>query len=637
MKKPLLVCFLLLGGLMAQAQSSNKKAQKAFERGVEAIDQNPTQALKLFHEALSYDSTFAEAHLKLGQLYDRNLERKNVLFHYERAVELRPNEPAFSTAMLLLANQYLRQGNYAKAEKYYVQYIAVSTKETMQLRRAKMQVAKCQFAQKTLQNPLPINLKPLGKTLNTNGFQSFPVFTADQETFVMTDLSAGQEDLKASYRKEGVWSKPESLSPNINTEQNEGTCSLSADGRTLVFTSCNRRDGVGSCDLYISKKTGNEWSKAQSMGRGVNTTWWESQPSLSADGRMLYFSSERPGGVGAKDLWLSRLDSLGQWSKPENLGKGINTPLDDISPLIHANGTTLFFSSEGHLGMGGQDFHMSQYENGTWSTPENLGYPLNTHEDQVGLYITADGKKGYFTSDNKAEGFHENSYEPNRRLLIYEFDVPPNIGQKFKKTQYLKGAVYDAQTKQKVSANIELFSLSTGQRVSVFQSDSQTGQYTTVLPEGGQYAVYIDAKGYFFKSLSFDFSQQTNTEGKILDVYLEGIKKDSREVLNNIFFESGKFELSPKSGVELQKILQLLRQNPALKIEISGHTDDVGKEADNLRLSQSRAKSVGDFLLKNGINPSQFRCEGYGKTRPLGPNTTEENRRQNRRIEMKIL
>ena len=317
------------------------------------------------------------------------------------------------------------------------------------------------------------------------------------------------------------------------------------------------------------------------------------------------------------------------WTKATNLGSPVNTIEHDLSPFIHANGKTLFFASEGHVGMGGLDLYFTENQQDKWKNPENLGYPLNTFEDQVALFITADGKKAYYSLERDID-------DKIKRAKIVEIEVPESLQAKFEATSFLKGFVYDSKTKQKLQADIELIALKNNELVGKFSSDSQSGTYTSVLTSGGEYAVFVSKKGYFFKSLHFDFSDKIGLD-KILDIPLEPIKKEAKEILNNIFFDTAKWDLKSESTVELDKLVALLKANPDLPIEISGHTDDVGKEADNLILSQKRAKSVVDYLAQKNVNILKIRAEGYGKTRPHLPNSSDENRKLNRRIEVKFL
>ncbi len=612
--------------------TTNKKAINAYEKGITALQQrNIDEAFGQFEEAIERDRLFAEAYYQLGRLYEQNRQFGNALLNYEKSFNANDSTTVSVNTLQSISSLYQRKGDYEKALVYLEKLIArLPANNLLAKQKALKALNNTQFALHAVQNPLNFNPVVLPNEVNRFDSQYFPVLTADRETLVFTaqDHNDHDENLYVSQWKNNQWSSPKSISENINSPQNEGTASISADGRTLVFTSCDGRRGLGSCDLFISHKEGDNWGKPINMGAAINSSEWESQPSLSADGHTLYFVSDRRGSIGKRDIWVSIQDSVGNWQKATNLGNVINTPDDELSPFIHANGTTLFFASEGHTGMGGLDLFMAQRQGNNWKQPENLGYPINTQDDQVALYITADGQKGYYSLE-------QDLGERYKKAKIVELTLPTVLQEKIQKSTFLKGIVYDAKTNQKLQADIELVSLNQKSIVGKFASDNQTGEYTTVLNTEGQYAIFVSRNGYFFKSLNFDFMNRTALD-KVLDIALEPIQKNAKEVLNNIFFEVGKWELKPESTLELDKLVTLLKANSQLMLEISGHTDDVGKDSDNLILSQKRAKSVMDYLVSKGINPLKIKAEGYGESRPFVENTSEENRKLNRRIEVKF-
>ncbi len=608
--------------------STNKKAVDAYQKGLNALQNRDIEtAFNEFEEAIEKDNLFAEPYFHLGKLYEQNRQFGNAILHYEKAINAQEKTSVSEIASQQVGMLYLKKGEYQKALVYLekgLPSVSLSNKK-----RYSARLESCKFAIKAIENPLKISPIELPKTVNRFESQYFPVLSADRETLIFTGQEEKDENLYQSVFKDSTWSVPTSISDKINTLQNEGTASISADGRILVFTSCGGRKGYGSCDLFISYKQGDDWSAPQNLGNNINSGEWESQPSLSADGRMLYFVSDRKGSIGKRDIWVSQLDSTNNWAKAVNLGNTINTIEDDLSPFIHANGKTLFFSSEGHVGLGGLDLFFSENQEGTWSIPENLGFPLNTHEDQVALFITSDSKKAYYSLEQN----QDNKY---RRAKIVEIILPESLQTRFKPTFFLKGIVSDAKTQQTLAADIELVSLKDKQKMGLFTSDSKTGKYTFVLTAGTEYAIFINKKGYFFKSINVDLSQQIGTD-KVLNILLEPIQKNAKEILNNIFFDTGKWELHPESMIELDKLIILLNENKELPIEVSGHTDDVGKDAENLVLSQKRANAVRTYLIQKGINPTMIKAEGYGKNKPILPNSSADNRKLNRRIEIKFL
>ncbi|MFT4031645.1 MAG: OmpA family protein [Siphonobacter sp.] len=629
---------LLLTCLIAQ----DRKAQDLYEKGQKALANRDLAAAKqAFEKAVERDETYGEAYFHLGQIaeYTRQLDRAMVC--YNKAISLKPQAAVVQPAFLWLGSHYLREGRYQEAAPLIQEYIksqsAASTPlQKLTLKRANRMLETCRFAQEELKHPLKVEVKRLPQQLNNFESQYFPVLTADRQTLLFTGIEEqnGDENLYVSkYTEELGWSKPALLPGEINTTENEGTTAISADGRTLVFTVCQSRlrRGFGNCDLYVSYRQGDEWTTPENLGPNINSSAWDSQPSLSADGRILFFVSDRTGGIGKRDIWMSRKDSSGQWSACVNAGSAINTADDEVSPFLHANGRTLFFASDGYIGMGGFDLWMSDFDGKKeFTKPVNLGYPLNNHEDQVALYITADGHKGYYAQEERLE-------TDRRQARLWEMDLPESLTGQFKRANVLKGTVIDAVTKKPLTAELEIVNLKTHTLEALVHSDERTGEYAAVLTAGTEYAIFVSRKAYLYKSLSFDYSGANAGQDKVLIISLEAIQKDHHEVLKNVFFESGKWDLHEKSETELQKLIRLLQDNPSVKIEISGHTDDVGDDKRNQELSLKRANAVAEYLTSHGISLERIKTVGLGERKPEVANDSEENRAQNRRIEVKIL
>ncbi|MES2731098.1 MAG: OmpA family protein [Bacteroidota bacterium] len=637
------LCFASISLYAQGKEGTSDKARKLYEESTILLTARKfDQAIANLQKALEKDPEYADAHYRLARTYEVLRQEKDAVRHYEKSLQLKPNYPLFLDANVTVGQYFLSIGEYSKAKAYFEKYISLKPVKPIRMEIARKGLANCAFAENAIQHPLSYQSKPLSPTVNALNLQYFPVLTVDQQTLIFTARNLtgyhNDENIFICSRKGNDWSLPLAISDKINTAENEGTCSISADGRTLVFTSCQGRENFGRCDLFVSYKIGSDWVEPLNMGPKINTYSWESQPSLSADGRTIFFVSDRRGGYGRHDIWMSKLGEDGQWGSPTNLGNTINTPDDEFSPFIHANGQTLFFSSNGHVGMGGFDLFLTEFKKGFWTAPDNLGYPINTYEDQVSLFVTADGLKAYYSLE-KVDG------EQRVSAVLYEFDIPQSLAHKYNRSDYLKGTVYDARTKQPLGATIEVFNIVTNQLESTVQSDRKSGEYVSVLTEGAEYALYINKDGYLFKSLSFDFSQKETDQAAVtkgdrlttLNIYLEPIKTGAKEILKNIFFQTAKYELALKSQTELDKIVSFLTRNPQLSLEISGHTDDIGKDEDNMELSRKRAQALYDHLLKAGIPKSRIKSQGYGETRPVAPNDTEANRQLNRRIELKVL
>ncbi len=350
--------------------STNKKALDAYEKAMLALkERNIDKAFSEFEEAIERDKLFSEPYFQLGKLYEQNRQFGNAILNYEKAVNAQEKTSVTEIAAQQVGQLYLKKGDYQKALVFLEKGIGAVT--VYNQKRYKTRIDNCKFALEASQKPLNINPLELPKSVNRFQSQYFPVMTADRETLIYTGNQDGDENLYVTSTKDKIWSEPVSISEKINTKENEGTASISADGRTLVFTSCGGRKGFGSCDLFIAYKQGDNWTSPQNLGTGVNSPEWESQPSLSADGRTLYFVSDRKGSLGKRDIWMSKLDSTNIWAKATNLGAPVNTTEDDLSPFIHANGKTLFFASEGHVGMGGVDLYFTENQQDRWNNPDN--------------------------------------------------------------------------------------------------------------------------------------------------------------------------------------------------------------------------------------------------------------------------
>ncbi|HSI91696.1 MAG TPA: OmpA family protein [Adhaeribacter sp.] len=624
---------------MAQTEKLSTQVPRAalmYQRSMQAAkDRNFDKAIELMENAIRRDAKFGEAYLRLGGYFKLLGNKPAAYENYKKGISLMPFNPGLANEYLTVADLFFGQGDYKLAEEHYANFLKANHPRLQKyMPHAEHQLKNCRFAEFAMQHPVEFNPKQMGGNINQFTYQYFPTVTADQRYFLYTGRNAGQdsdENLYISRREGAGWGSPVSVSPLINTPYNEGAGTISGDGKTLVFTSCDRPDSQGDCDLYISVLKGDQWSKPRNLGPTVNSASWDSQPSLSADGRTLYFSSLRRGGsMGQEDIWVTRLQENGQWSGSTNVGPPINTPGKDLAPFIHASGTTLYFTSDGHVGMGGLDVYEVNFENNAWSEPQNLGYPLNTHEDEGSIFISSNNTKGYYSRQqtNPATG--------KKTIDLFEFEVPQAWKSK-ESTTYAQGRVFDAVTKKPVGADVQLYDLATDELVQQVSSDAVNGEYTIILKEGSQYAMYASADGYLLKSMNFDYINKKDFNPLTLDIYLDQAKAGSSIVLNNIFFGSAKYNLEPKSKTELKKLIAFLRRNPAIKVEISGHTDDIGTDQSNQELSEKRARAVADFLTNNGVPRDRIRSAGYGESKPAVPNSSEANRQQNRRIEFKIL
>jgi outer membrane protein OmpA-like peptidoglycan-associated protein/tetratricopeptide (TPR) repeat protein len=633
MYKIQLFILFTLGSLLATAQTQpftgtkNKKAELLFISALKADQFNDTRnALTSLKRALDMDSNFIDAWMLMADIKEKNDLYDEAIDIYLKVIRL--NE-AFQIPYYKVGKAALENGKYKAAVNYLKKYLELKGNQ-IDRDRVDRALKTAQFGLAATEKPVPFDPKNLGPNINTELNEYFPGVTVDEQMLVFTKLHPPyNEDFYVSRKKNGEWSKAENLGHPINTDGNEGSVSLSSDGQYIFYTACQRPqpgDNDQSCNLYFSALDGNTWREPRHLGMPVNTSFWESQPSVSFDGKTLYFSSNRPGGFGMHDLWYSTY-SKGRWSAPVNLGPEINTPGSEQSPFIAKDDKTLYFISDYHEGMGGADIFMSRRQpDGRWGKPVNLGYPINTHMDEAGLVVSANGEDAYIVSERKG-GFGG--------LDIYEFKLYEEARPQ--KTGYVKGVVYDAATLAKLKARIELIDLETAKTIIEASSNRVTGEFLFCLQGNRNYALNVSCEGYLFYSENFALKDQSATEPLMLNVPLNKIIAGEKAVLRNVFFDVDKFDLKPESKIELDKLVALLKANASMRIELSGHTDNTGNKQKNLELSNNRAKAVMQYLISNGIDATRLTFKGYADMQPIADNATEKGRKQNRRTEFKIL
>jgi OOP family OmpA-OmpF porin len=619
----------------ANLHTKNKKSIDAFHQA-ELLQQQRrwNEAVNVLNTIIQKDTGFVEAYLKAGGLYMAMGDKVSAKKYFCKASDLYPSEKPFAGAYYTAGELSYADGEYEKAKRYYQQALNVQPNDKRIIEFAPLCIKRCDFAIELMKHPVDFKPVMMAAPINKIFAQSHPVLTADRKTMYFTALTGlsrqDQEDILVSTYTNGAWSEPTSISSNINTPTaNEGTCSISMDGNSLVFVGCGKPDGLGSCDIYISNKINGIWSKPVNLGPAINSTVWDSHPSLSADGRTLYFISARKGGFGQEDIYISHLDDQGVWQQAINAGSGINTSGTESSPFIHADGTTLYFSSNAWMGLGGLDLFYTTGADTSWAKPKNMGYPLNSNLNDETLFITVDGKKGYYSR-------FEGTINYNSRIFLFEFDVPDSFKPERPST-FAHGHIYDKLSKKGLGARVELIDIASGKVTQSVLSDSITGEYTIVITEGKEYAVYVNRKQYLFESLNFDYKTAKDFNPLTLDIYLTPIQAGSHVTLNNIFFETNSYKLEDKSLVELNKLITFINLNPRQRIELSGYTDNVGSTEANMKLSTMRAKAVYDYLISKGIKSTLISYKGYGASNPVADNTTEEGRQKNRRLEIKIL
>jgi outer membrane protein OmpA-like peptidoglycan-associated protein len=639
-----LICSCLIIHLISFGQGKSgpdKKAFNLFEQAKSAYDSHQySKSLALLNEILISNSQFLDAYLLKSDIYQDLDSVDQQINALENIISINPEKN--SKIYYLLGKAYYRLGKYELSGKAYQNYVMRSDAGNPLTIKANQGIVKCNEATDLVKNLVPFQLINLGSNVNSADDEYWPSITVDGKTLIFTRLvnprnsiniqtPVSQEDFYISNQINGIWQISIPFE-SINTIYNEGAQSISSDGKLLFFTACTRSDGRGSCDIYFSRSKNESWSAPQNAGEPINTGSWESQPSISANGESLYFVSNRAGGKGGMDIWKCNLKGFSVtgnpvWGKPVNLGDSINTPGNEMSPFIHSDGKTLYFASDYWPGLGGFDiFYAQQKKDSLWSSPQNIGYPINSHKDEQGLVVDASGKNAYYSSDRPgSNGMDIYSFE------LYQSARPTPVS-------YIKGKVIDDETGAPVCAKVELTDLDNAKSVIRGESCWEKGEFLMCLPLGKEYAFNVSREGYLFYSDNFQLKEKKEIiDPYILEIKMKKVKIGGAVVLRNVFFETGSYELLTESIVELQKLIDFLNLNKTVGIEIEGHTDNVGTELMNLKLSELRAKEVYDFLANKGIDRNRMQFKGYGFSKPVSSNETAEGRTLNRRTEFVII
>ena len=629
----LLLCFVFITNrAMAQWYSPekvNKKAYAIYESAYQFTqNQNYKAALVTIDKAILIEPRFVEAYLTKAGIYGELKKYDSSCLNFEKALQL---DSVFSNTYLLPFSISLAgTGQFEKALIAVTKFLTIKTLNVQSVKAGNYRKGVYEFAidheKKHPTKNYVFAPKNLGDSVNSTALEYYPSLTIDGKKLIFTRRIAGDEDFYECTLINNKWSKAKPLGGRINTNLNEGAQNISQDGEWIVFTGCNYPEGVGSCDLYISYKTKNGWSQTENLGPIVNTDLWESAPSLSPDKRDLYFSSNQTGTYGGKDIWVTHKNTSGQWGKPKNLGPVINTAGDEGCSFMYADNQTLFFNSDGHPGYGKTDlFFSKKLTDSTWSVPENLGYPINTIDEEGSLIVAADGKTAYFASDGN---------DTRGGLDLYSFQLREDLQPP--KILWVKGKVFDSKTKNGLPSSVELTDINSRRLISKIQTDEE-GNYLITLPVGKEYAFNVKRKGYLFFSENYNLSNNTDSI-YIADIALQPIEPGSAIILKNIFFDSKETVLKPASIVELDQVVQMMADNPKLKILISGFTDNVGKPQDNLVLSKGRSLSVVNYLLASKqIARERLQFKGLGAAKPIADNGTEKGKATNRRTELSVL
>ncbi len=641
------LCVFMLIGTLTQAQGyltyqqlPDKLAKRYVKARSAARTGDYTTADKELQKLLDDEPAFFDGLvLRADIAYDRDDYAQAATWYAQALTLTRTEDPIVLYRAGLNA---MRQKEFATAATYFADFLATGAGKDDLQKRAKKYRKDALFAAVAYSHPVEFTPRSISDSINTPGREYLPAFTADGKYMIYTANRDRQEDFYYSRQDEsGNW-QPGKPMIGINTPLNEGAISISDDGQYIVFTACNRPDGAGLCDLYSSEYRDSKWSAPRSLGPAINGRASERQPTLSADAKTLYFSSTRSGGLGGYDIWKSTRQRDGSWSEPVNLGEPINTADNEESPFLHADGQTLYFMSDGHPGLGGYDLFLSRREDNTWSEPINLGYPINTPADEGALTVSLDGHTAYYsTNENTGDGM-EATPLTRENIDIYEFALYP--AARPRPVTYLRAIVKEAGTNRPLAQVVADISNAETNEYIGEKKTLEDGSFLIVLPAGQNYSLRVSEEGYLFYS-DFFALRDSNTLLHPFELIIslqpiptQASTTDSEPVvLRNVFFATGQATLKANSQAELNELATLLKDNPTLRIRLNGHTDNVGQPADNQRLGEARAKAVYTYLIEQGIASARLEYAGFGETKPVADNATAAGRALNRRTEFQVL
>jgi outer membrane protein OmpA-like peptidoglycan-associated protein len=639
----LLIIFSILffGQSELPAQARKKKeakvetpAQKHWKSGIKARKEGKSsEAISDFEKAIKSDPKLVVAYFDLGALYFKLDSFQLAIENFKTGLSIKKD--ASPSIHFTIGQAYWVQNMYDSAAVWFDKTLNQPELSTNLAHKARKFKRDALFYLSAPKMEADLSWHKLGEAINSEHPEYLPTLTADGKTLIFTRRIQRQEDFYITYKDEkGDWETSVSLE-NLNSPNNEGAICISADGKKIIFALCNDKEGFGGCDLYEVIEKKGVWGYPVNLGSNINSNSWDSQPSLSPDGNTLYFVSNRPDGYGDNDIWFSIKGTDGKWGKAQNAGPIVNSDGNELTPLIHFDGQTMYFSSEGHPGYGGFDlFKSTKQADKKWGIPINLGAGINSKGDESGLAVSIDGKTAILT--RLVEDNEQNIVKAD----LYTAQLPDEV--KARPASYSKIYLKAQSDSLPISGIIEVIDLLTGLEAGKYMTND-SGEALVILQKGLQYAVQSSHPGYMFASLHFNIPADYDKDDiPSVTLFLQPIKDTSAAVakpvvLNNVFYETGSASLQKISFVELNKLTAFLNENPSVKVRINGHTDNVGKDDVNNPLSEARAKSVYDYLIKQGIDASRMQFKGFGSSKPIADNNTEAGRAQNRRTEYEIL
>ncbi len=610
----------------AAAQNDTKGAKTLYDQAIGILDTGrnaSSEAIELLQAAIQKDTNFIVAYQVLFQLQMELKHYNNAIAIYNRASKVAP--AAFEPYIVKYANAQASVGNYQIANEIINSLLASGNTPGYLLKGANDLQKICAFA---LAQPADavVKVTNAGDSVNSSAAEYFPTVTIQDSLFLfMRRNNWKREDFYYSIITPNGFTKAQPLSDSLNFADKKGSPSLSADLQTLYFSADYAEQGYGRYDIYKVTKTKTGWSLPKNLGRNINTDFWESAPSISPDGQALYFCSNVPGGYGGIDLYVSYKNEKGGWDEAINLGPSINTAGDEQTPFIHADNKSLYFASSGWPGYGGSDLFVARKKiDGSWTKPLNLGYPINTFDNEGSIAVAGDGYEGYIASDRA---------DSRGGLDIYKVVLSP--ATRANKTIYFNGFIADAATKKPLTGIVNLVDPLDAENFMQVNVDS-SGLFVLALPFFDSLGIKVNSINHAYASMLISLDSLAKMSGTTFNFYLSAIEKQYSKNFDNVFFDVNTALLKKSSSVELDALTDYLIATPNANILIEGHTDNTGVNAFNLALSTARAQSIAAYLMANGIAKSRISTKGYGSAKPIADNGTELGRAKNRRTSFTI-
>ena len=628
-----LLIIIVFRGQTQQYNPTNikPKAIAAYSKAMQYLSVDAHRfAIPYLEDAIAKDANYVDAYLSLGGVQGELKNYDEAVRNYEIAKS--KDSIYFQPYHLPYSINLAGMGRFDSALSAVNTFLSTPNLDEISFKSGVFRKKCYQFAvdYKVKHSHPDYNFNPinLGDSINSPFSEYLPTLSVDDSLLVFSRISRGGGEY--FYRSRMIdalhFAKAEKVPGDLNMERFKGALTVSMDGEWMIFAGDIAGKTYGDYDLFISYYTSTGWSEPENMGPNINSEYWESTPCLSPDKRALYFSSRRPGGFGGTDLYVSYRDVRGKWGQAINMGAAINTKGDEQAPFIHADNQTFYFTSSGLLGYGGTDLFVARKDStGSWASPENLGYPINTIENEGSMTVAPNGVDAYYTS---------NRSDSKGGLDLYHFELRDDIRPN--KTVFIKGFVHDVKTKKGLPCNVELIDNSTGKPLMLVQTD-ETGYYFITLPTGRDFTFNVNRKGYLFYSKVYSLTNKIPDSTYHQNIYLQPIEVNAAMVLKNILFENKDFKLKEFSKIELDKVVQILAENPLLHIAVNGYTDNVGNNTDNILLSTNRAKAVTNYFIEKGIAANRLQYKGFGATKSIASNDTDDGRSMNRRTEIVVV